>query len=157
MKRTGLLILSGIILIVLLAILFIGRAAEAPQSENSPFLTLQVGDASLSVEVVTSASDLQKGLGGRTSIGDADGMLFVFPKENYYGFWMEDMQFAIDIIWITGEGSVVYIADNVTPESYPHVYKPASPALYVLEVPAGDAARFNIATATDITIPHISR
>ncbi len=53
------------------------------------------------------------GLSGRDSIGSADGMLFVFDEPKLPAFWMKDMRFPLDIIWIAG-GRVSDIDENVT-------------------------------------------
>ena len=69
-------------------------------------------------------------------------MLFVFENKGTYGFWMKDMEFAIDIIWIDENKNIVDIVENAAPqpgkkEKELTVYKPRNDALYVLEVNAG--------------------
>jgi len=71
-------------------------------------------------------------------------MLFVFPKDGKYAFWMKDMHFPIDIIWLSAEGSVVYMAQNVPPGSFPQTFRPDVLARYVLELPAGYAKEYNV-------------
>jgi len=66
-------------------------------------------------------------------------MLFVFPEDGKYAFWMKDMRFSIDILWLSADGRVVYMALNVSPDTYPQVFRPDVPARYVLELPAGYA------------------
>ena len=46
-----------------------------------------------------------KGLSGRDNLADDEGMFFVFEKSDIYPFWMKDMKFAIDIIWIMEDGN----------------------------------------------------
>lgn len=73
-------------------------------------------------------------------------MLFVFDKEDTWGIWMKDMQFAIDIIWADRTGTIITIARNVTPDTYPQAFYASEPrAIYVLEVPAGFTERQGIA------------
>jgi len=64
-------------------------------------------------------------------------MLFIFPKSDKQSFWMPDMRFAIDIIWLDEYMKVVHIKESATPESYPEKFTTSVPAKYVLEVPAG--------------------
>lgn len=70
-------------------------------------------------------------------------MLFVFDRPDRYGFWMRDMHFAIDIVWIDNNWRIVDITHELTPESYPNTFAPSAPALYALEVPAGSALRYS--------------
>src|SRR3989344_4148201 len=88
--------------------------------------------------VVADTPELQeKGLSGRTSLESNGGMLFIFPKPGFYGFWMKDMKIPIDIIWFDANRRIVDVWENATPESYPKVHTPVVPAQYVLEVGTG--------------------
>lgn len=93
-----------------------------------------------------------RGLSGLTELSDGEGMLFVFDKSDKYGFWMKDMFFSIDILWIDEEGKVVHIKENATPESYPEVFKPDIPARFVLEVKAGFVKEEEIGLGTELFI-----
>lgn len=93
-----------------------------------------------------------QGLSGRLSLPDGAGMLFVFDQDDEWGIWMKDMRFSIDIVWIDAEGSVVEVVERATPETYPHVFAPRRPARYVLELPAGYAARNGIAEGIKILL-----
>ena len=75
------------------------------------------------------------GLSGRESL--EGGMWFVFPEADYYSFWMKDMKFPIDIIWVSDDFEIVDIKENVSPDSFPETFRPKAKALFVLEVPAG--------------------
>jgi len=77
------------------------------------------------------------GLSGHDLLLPNEGMLFVFEEPDIYGFWMKDMTFAIDIVWINENKEIIYAEENVLPESYPGIFQPTSNALYVLEVPSG--------------------
>ena len=54
----------------------------------------------IQAEVVSRLADLRQGLSGRASLPTDHGMLFVFSKSDIYEFWMKDMKFPLDIIWI---------------------------------------------------------
>lgn len=105
---------------------------------------LEVGSHSFSLEVVTTDQEQQKGLSGRRALADNQGMLFVFRDESEYCFWMKDMHFALDILWLDSHKKVIYQERNVVPGSYPNTYCPAKPASYVLELPEGTAAKTGI-------------
>ncbi|MEX2014012.1 MAG: DUF192 domain-containing protein, partial [Parcubacteria group bacterium] len=62
----------------------------------------------------------------------------------YHGFWMKDMHFAIDIVWIDENFRIVGIEKEVRPETFPQVFRPDQPIKYVLELPAGYSERHDI-------------
>ncbi len=80
-----------------------------------------------------------RGLMFRNTLNDDQGMLFVFEKEGLYSFWMKNMNFAIDIIWLDKFKRIVHLEREVPPcekEPCPS-YVTAVPAKYVLELKAG--------------------
>lgn len=91
----------------------------------------------LEVEIAASEQDRSRGLSGRPGLEPGTGMLFVFDVPAQYGFWMKDMNFPIDIIWISNDEKIVHIEKNVSPDSYPKIFTPNRPAKAVLEVSAG--------------------
>lgn len=99
-------------------------------------------DFKVDAKVVSKASDRKKGLSKVESLPLNQGMLFVFEASGLYPFWMKDMKFAIDIVWIDEGKRIVSIAENVPPEPGKKdkelsLYRPSGDALYVLEVNAG--------------------
>ncbi len=111
------------------------------------------GDLPIRVEIADSASELTKGLSGRSDMGDKDGLFFIFPDTDYHGIWMKDMRFPIDIIWISEELEVIGITKNVSPESYPKVFRPEKPVRYVLETEVGHADLVGIHVGNKVRIP----
>lgn len=104
---------------------------EIPQKSET---ILRIGEKTIQVEVADTDSARQRGLSGRAALAEDRGMLFVFPKDNYHGIWMSEMDFAIDIFWLDEELRVVWIERGVTPQTFPKVFYPTSPARYVLEL-----------------------
>ena len=97
---------------------------------------ITVGGSPVSVILADTPQERARGLSGRSALSPQQGMLFIFDKDDYYGIWMKDMNFAIDIVWIDAEGNIVDIKKHVTPESYPEVFSPKTTARYVLELPS---------------------
>ncbi len=89
--------------------------------------------------VASTPTTQMKGLGDRPSLKINDGMVFPFNSAATRCFWMKDMHFPIDIIWLGVHKSVVYIEANVSPDTYPEVFCPTQPAQYVIELNAGQA------------------
>ncbi len=82
------------------------------QAQNNRIL---VGNVLLLVEIANTPSAQQKGLSGRTSLPSDHGMLFVFDHEDYWGFWMVEMNFPLDIIWFNSNRQAVFIEQNLPP------------------------------------------
>ena len=65
------------------------------------------------VDVAASPGERQQGLSGRESMNQDTGMLFVFDEELPLNFWMKDMHFPLDIIWIDGRCRLVGVSAEV--------------------------------------------
>lgn len=110
----------------------------------------------LTVEVAKSPSALEKGLSGRDRVPE-QGLLFFLPERRIPTFWMKEMLFPIDMIWIDGE-TIVEITQDV-PAPPPSVllndlprYSPKVPADKVLEVQAGMSRTLNISVGDLVKI-----
>lgn len=112
----------------------------------------EFGGVSLKLEYATTEAARERGLGGRASVPGDYGMLFVFPQSDRYGFWMKDTLVPLDIFWLDSKGRVVFMARDVATSSYPDVFYPSAPALYVLETAAGFARARGIATGTPLLL-----
>ena len=108
----------------------------------APQPSITIGGATVVVEVARTSAEKEKGLSGRVSLPEGKGMLFLFDRPDRYGFWMPDMHFSIDIVWIGADWRIVDIAKEIPPESYPDVVVSDVDAQYVLEVPAGSIERY---------------
>lgn len=93
----------------------------------------------IAVTVTSTEEEMIKGLSWHKPLKSKDGMLFIFDKEGKYSFWMNDMKFNLDILWLNKTGKVVYIMENLPPcthDSCPK-YSSSDPAQYVLETSSG--------------------
>ncbi len=96
----------------------------------------------VTVEVVTKQEDLEKGLMFRAGLDQDKGMFFEFTKDDKYSFWMKNMHFSLDILWINADGLIVYIGPHIpvcSADPCP-VYTPDQNARYVLELNSGYTA-----------------
>lgn len=115
---------------------------------NISLSTIMIGKTSLRVEVTQSPSALEKGLGGRDRIG-SDGMLFILPQKSIPTFWMKDMKFPLDFIWIDDD-KVIDITEGVLApraseiESVLPRYSPKFLTTHVLEISAGSVKKYGI-------------
>jgi len=125
---------------------------SSPTSSTTPGTNLVVMNG-ISFEIATSTTTQMKGLSGRPSIPDNYAMLFVFPKDGTYGFWMKDMLVPIDMVWVSDNGHVLAVDSSVSPATYPHVFYPPQPVRYVLETQAGFSKKVGWSVGRFVTLP----
>ena len=118
--------------------------------------TIFVAKQELEVEVVNTDNARATGLSGRSNLSDGNGMLFDFTNTNISkpSFWMKDMKFDIDIIWIYNNSIVgiePYVPTAYGSTSLP-TYSPTTDITHVLEVPAGWVDKYKIKVGDRITM-----
>jgi uncharacterized membrane protein (UPF0127 family) len=110
----------------------------------------------LYVEVVSTPAEITQGLSGRDVIG-SDGMLFVFDEALVPSFWMKEMRFPLDMVWIR-DGVVVDVHRDVpapgagTAEAALPRYQPSEAVDMVLELPAGSAQEWGVAPGSSFVL-----
>ena len=142
MKR--MLSVAALVAVVCFAAFAVWYFYQLPQTDVSPLRTIQLSGQTIRISVADTEALREQGLSGRADLAGDEGMLFVFPKDGKYAFWMKDTHFPIDIMWLSAEGSIVYMPQNVSPGSFPRTFQPDVPARYVLELPAGYAKEYNV-------------
>ena len=95
-------------------------------------------------EVAESAQARTQGLSGRKSLAPNKGLLFIFSTPGYYRFWMKEMNFPIDIVWLDQNWRIVDLTENLSPVSYPQTFTSIDPAQYVLELKAGQSKNLGL-------------
>ena len=108
--------------------------------------TLKVGSKEINIQIADNDEERAKGLSGITSLGENEGMIFIFnTKDITPSFWMKGMKISLDIIWID-DGKIVKIDKNVPFSDQEKLYTPTpgQPIDYVLEVNAGFSDKNNI-------------
>ena len=133
-----------ILLIILNIIVLVFNSAKKPTLE---YLTANViiNNKLIKTELATTFSQQYLGLSNRQTLCADCGMLFVFSDFDEREFVMRDMNFPLDIIFIS-RGKIINISENLKPEgSNPtYIYKSIAPADMVLEVPGGYAKKQGI-------------
>jgi uncharacterized membrane protein (UPF0127 family) len=151
MNKSKMIIIAIILFVVVLVfgVFYFWRIVLS--KEPNPLLTksqLHVGNAIFTVEMATTTVEQARGLSFRSNLANGTGMLFPFSP-GIQNFWMKDMNFSIDIIWISGN-KVVGFAQNAAPQpGVPlwglTIYTSPDGVDNVLEVNAGVVAKDNIA------------
>ncbi|OGG28028.1 hypothetical protein A3A59_06300 [Candidatus Gottesmanbacteria bacterium RIFCSPLOWO2_01_FULL_42_10] len=129
---------------------FLLKPAE-PQNQA----TVKIGNTIYKVDIADTEVEREQGLSGRPSLARDSGMLFVFPEKRPYAFWMKDMQFPLDFIWIADN----QIADMTASVPVPSgnnlpTYQPQVPVDLILEINAGEIKKqgFQIGQKVDIKL-----
>ena len=106
--------LFGLIFLFFAVIVFFQVNAKtiANLFHRSPTSKVSINSVTFEVELVRTQKELMHGLSGRSSLAQNQGMLFVFEKPSYYSFWMRDMKFPLDIIFIL-DNKVVRVFENM--------------------------------------------
>lgn len=156
--------MKRVLITVALAAIFLFVAIESLRIHSSPtskipaqvqgLRIIELKGQTIRVSVADNERTREQGLSGRQGLAADEGMLFVFPRDGTYAFWMKDMRFPIDILWLSAsdrpsrdgsaEATVVYMAQNVSPDTYPENFMPDTSARYVLELPAGYAGAHTV-------------
>jgi uncharacterized membrane protein (UPF0127 family) len=123
-------------------------------SPSGPVVSL--GGVSFRVELAVTSQERVQGLSGHAPLAADEGMLFVFEKPQKYSFWMREMLFPLDMIWIDAECTVAHITRNAPPQAPDQslsdlpMYGPPVPVLYVLEINAGEAESAAVAVGSPV-------
>ncbi len=106
-----------------------------------------------SVEVADDPREQQLGLMFRESMPEDHGMLFVFAGETRRSFWMKNTRIPLDIIYFDADLKLVSVA-NAKPCKTPQCpsYPSDGPAMYVLELNAGQAEALDLQPGDELEI-----
>jgi uncharacterized membrane protein (UPF0127 family) len=131
---------AAIIAIAVLLILIFYLITAKGEKKRLTLINSAGLEIGVDAEIANSGATMAKGLMGRSSLGENEGMLFVFPRSGKYPFWMLNTTIPLDAIHIAENGTVVDVIEmepcgwNIT--KCPNYY-PKAPAKYVLEVNRG--------------------
>lgn len=129
---------------------------QASSEQQLTTTSVKVGERTYDVEVAASSEDQHIGLSDRDSMPEMSGMIFPFSPPEKVSFWMWNMRFPIDIVWIKN-GKVVGITENLpvpasgaAAEDLP-TFSPPEEVDYVLELNAGQGKFFKVGESVVIS------
>jgi len=144
----------SVIVAIAIGVAVLIPAVTQPAQTNTPIYNYEVrkitiDDVVLDVEIADDSAKIQRGLMFREMLPENRGMLFIFDEERKYQFWMMNMKFNIDMIWLDANGKVVHIVEDAEPcidaaHTSQCTFSPDEPARYVLEVNSGFVQRYGI-------------
>lgn len=140
------LFLLGILAVILLGInKFVSHEIKFLTPKNT-VPQIVINGKTILVEMADTPEKIVQGLSGREKLPENTGMLFVFKKADEYTFWMKDMKFNLDFVFIRGQ-KVVNLAENIPfpgPGQEPQTVVVAEPFDQVLEITAGQIKKLNL-------------
>lgn len=149
-------------IILISFVLFIGcikskkyTAFDNTKVSDGDILEVKIDNKKFKLIAAKSLKAKSKGLSGTEKIPE-DGMIFFFDTPQKLVFWMKDVHYPIDIVWIN-QNEVVHINENVpteleVPDDYLRRYTSKFDTDTVIELNAGDAKKFNIQKGSIIKI-----
>ena len=137
--------LSILIILLVAFLMFIYLLPKTPIAEINGHI--------FSLYLAKTSEEQSVGLAKYNKINQNQGMLFLFQRADNYSFWMKDMQFPIDIIFIENN-KVVDVFQNVpvSPNDNLPVYTTKTKANKVLEINSGLAKKYNIKIGTEVRL-----
>jgi uncharacterized membrane protein (UPF0127 family) len=150
-------LIFAVILLILVIIAFFALGGGKRSILGGKTATLH--GHTIKLEIADTDAEQMKGLSDRDSLAKDSGMLFLFKQPGIYPFWMKDMRFSIDIIFLR-DLKVVSIYNSVQPfitaggvkQQNLTNYPPAAPSDRVLELNAGQAKEFGLQVGDEIAI-----
>lgn len=120
-------------------------------SEPVERITITIGGEDFRIEVARTPEQRQKGLMFRKNLKAGEGMLFVFPEDQYLSFWMKDTHIPLSIAFLAKDGEILQIED-LKPLSLRTVRSRRS-ARYALEVLQGTFRNLDVEPGYKIGLP----
>lgn len=141
------LIVYGSIILIMIIIGLIrfnpfNRILPSSEDQNQSQGTVKVANREINVFIADDAKETQVGLSNRKSLNKDEGMLFIFKEPGNYAFWMKDMKFPIDIIFLNNN-KIVTIFQDVKPGDL-SLRQPTEQANRVLEINSGLSKEYNL-------------
>lgn len=108
---------------------------------------VEIGGERYSVEIAADDQARARGLMFRDSLPEGHGMLFIHEREERQAYWMKNTRIPLDILYFDASRRLVSQQRSVPPCSAGDrcpPYPSRGPALYVLELNAGEARRLGL-------------
>jgi uncharacterized membrane protein (UPF0127 family) len=152
MKRKTAFSVSVFGILIVLGYYFFGMKPKMDYAQA----TVTLGGKEFRADIADTIATQALGLSGRAGLREDEGMLFVFGTAGARSFWMKDMNFPIDIIWVKGS-RVVGFAERAEPEPGKNLFqltlhRSPEPVDKVFEVSAGTVARLGIQNGDTVVI-----
>ncbi|KKP58249.1 MAG: hypothetical protein UR52_C0021G0005 [Candidatus Gottesmanbacteria bacterium GW2011_GWA1_34_13] len=120
--------------------------SKEPKPTSSMVSQIKINNQLFEIDIADTNDKRAQGLSGKSRLCENCGMLFIFDTKDDYGFWMKDMLFPLDFVWID-VNIIVDITENVPvpiTATYLPQYRPKQPVNRVLELNTGIIKKYQI-------------
>lgn len=148
-----LLIFIFFVIIAVSAYIYVSSLPD-PAIEDMPKVTATINEQTFTLYAPDTPEGQQKGLAIFDELPANEGMIFRGLPVGVQSFWMKDMKFNIDMIWVNKDNEIIHIVYDASKDSYPVRFENPStrPSSYVIELNAGMAEKHNIQPGTLVKI-----
>lgn len=125
---------------------------ELPTRPTSqlPHSSLLIGKEQLDVQCATDEESRSQGLMGKKTLGDHEGMLFIFPYPQRLAFWMKETSIPLTIAYLNSHGRILEICD-LEPFNEHSVLSSSAATVYAIEAPRGWFEKHQILPGDQVT------
>lgn len=115
-------------------------------------IKMSIAGTTVTLEVAKERETLSRGLMFRDSLAKNSGMLFIFPREGMYSFWMKNTRIPLSIAFINSQGRIVGL-DEMRPYDTVTVHMPFEPYTYAIEMDSGWFSQNGVRKGDMLKIP----
>jgi len=153
-------LILGIVVVVLVAFVGLMSFNFLMSKLHSPSMSKTKSSAVInghlfSITIAKTEKEKEIGLSNTSTLAKDQGMIFIFDKPDYYAFWMRNMKYPLDIIYIS-KGKIVSIAENVKNPNNPSiplpVYRPSQVVDTVLEINGGLSESYHFTPGSNVSV-----
>ena len=117
---------------------------SSQKKQETDTIKISFQDTTFTTWVSETYQEKQEGLSIFNSLGKQEAMLFIFDKTGKHSFWMKNMKFPIDIVWLDEDKKIVFLKENARPEDFPQSYGGEIDSHYVLEFAKDSITQYNM-------------
>jgi uncharacterized membrane protein (UPF0127 family) len=114
-------------------------------------IEIVIGGQSFRVEVARTAEQKQQGLMNRKSLGEREGMIFVYESDQHLAFWMKNTTIPLTLVFLSKDGQIIQI-ERLKPLSLKSVVSERA-VRYALELPAGVLEELGVEVGDRVQLP----
>ena len=153
MKTLSIIFLSSLLIIVAILLSIAASSPVTAPTISGNQSTVTINQTTFKVDIADETREQRIGLSGRDNLAQDQGMLFLFPDKHIRNFWMPNMNFAIDLLWID-DNTIIGYEQNMLPATPDSIitYKSPHPVDKVLEIPTGSINKFDFNIGDKVNI-----
>ena len=146
---------NSLLVFLIISVIFIIISASFNLFVQNKKPIATINNKTFILDVAKTDEEKTIGLAKYDKLPQNMGMLFPFQVQDYYHFWMKDMKFPIDIIYIK-DNKIVDIFTNcprpLTPDENLKIYTPKTKSNFVLEINANLSKTYNFKIGDTINL-----